>query len=127
MTSIPSCLQSVAEARQEPPERRLHERFKIALQIELRPEGTDFPIHLQTTDVSCGGCYLEMAFTLEPGRNLDLILWLGGQKLLLKGVVVSSHPQFGNGIEFTGMAEDQRYRLEQFLSWNAAEKKTLRQ
>src|SRR5438270_13310601 len=101
MTSIPSCLQSVAEARQEPPERRLHERFKIALQIELRPEVTDFPIHLQTTDVSCGGCYLELAFTLEPGRNLDLILWLVGQKFQLTGPVVSSNQQFGNGMDFT--------------------------
>lgn len=124
MTSIPNYLHSVEAS---PRERRAYERFKIALQAELRPEGTDFPIRLQTTDVSCGGCYLEMAFTLQRGHRVDLILWLGGQKLLLKGVVVSSHPQFGNGIEFTGITEDQRQRLEQFLLWNSAEKNTLPQ
>ena len=96
-------------------ERRRYTRYKMAVQIELRPEGTGFPIRLQTSDLSCGGCYLEMAFTLEVGRRVEIVMWIGDKKLVAKGMVVSCHPQFGNGIEFTEISNEQRDQLEEFL------------
>jgi len=72
-------------------------------------------MRLETTDVSLGGCYVEMALTLELGTKLDIVLWLGEHKVTTQGVVVTRHPQFGNGIEFLNMPYQHRERLRFFL------------
>jgi c-di-GMP-binding flagellar brake protein YcgR len=102
-----------------PSERRRHRRFCFAMPIELRAEGAAAPIRLQTTDISAGGCYVEMGFTLREGTQLEAVMWLGERKLVVKGVVVSSHPQFGNGVKFTEMTDDQRKALEAYLNCRA--------
>lgn len=98
-----------------PPERRRYRRVRFAMPIELHAEGAAAPIRLQTTDISAGGCYVEMGFTLAEGTRLEAVMWLGDRKLAVKGVVVSSHPQFGNGIEFTEITDEQRKELEGYL------------
>ena len=96
-------------------ERRRYPRTQIAVQIEIRPEGLDVPMRLETSDLSVGGCYVEMALTLDVGTRLDIVLWLDGQKVSTRGVVVTRHPQFGNGIEFVGMFSESFRRLHAFL------------
>ncbi len=96
-------------------ERRRHPRVRASLQIESRPEGTDVPMRLETTDISLGGCYVEMVLTLDVGARLDISLWLGEQKVITKGVVVTRHAQFGNGIEFMGMSPQDQNLLRRFL------------
>lgn len=96
-------------------ERRRHPRTQVAVQIEIRPQGIDIPMRLETSDLSIGGCYVEMAMTLDVGTRLDIILWLQGQKICTRGVVVTRHPQFGNGIEFAGMFSQDEQRLREFL------------
>lgn len=98
-----------------PPDRREHLRFQLAVQIELRPDGSNVPIRLQTSDLSMGGCYVEMALTLDVGTKLDIVLWLDQQKVSLRGVVVTRHPQFGNGIEFAGIGPENERLLYCFL------------
>ncbi len=98
-----------------PAERRKYTRVQAAVQIELRPAGTDVPMRLETADVSLGGCYVEMAMTLEIGTKLDIVLWLDQQKVSTKGVVVTRHPQFGNGIQFERMSSENEAELLHFL------------
>jgi len=40
---------------------------------------------------------------------------LGHEKLAVDGVVVSCHPQFGNGIEFSGLSQASQLKLQRFL------------
>lgn len=96
-------------------ERRRYPRTHTAIQIEIRPAGSDVPTRLETSDLSLGGCYVEMALTLEVGTRLDIVLWLDGEKLNTRGVIVTRHPQFGNGIEFVGMFSESYERLRSFL------------
>jgi hypothetical protein len=58
-----------------------------------------------------------MAVTLAVGTALDIVLWLGPEKTVLSGRVVTSHPQFGNGIEFTLFSGDSQHRLQDFLEF----------
>ncbi len=60
-------------------ERRGYPRVRASIQIESRLEGTDVPMRLETTDISLGGCYVEMVLTLDVGTRLDISLWLGEQ------------------------------------------------
>jgi PilZ domain len=85
------------------------------VQAELTVQGDSVPTRLETSDVSAGGRYLQMAFTLDIGTPLNIILWLGHKKLSLEGRVVTRHPQFGNGIEFTGLSPASQERMQQFL------------
>jgi len=96
-------------------ERRHFPRLQIAVQIELRAKGDPVPIRSNTADISVGGCYMEMAVTLDPGTAVDIILWLDNEKLPLEGRVVTRHPHFGNGIEFIDLTPESEARLRTFL------------
>jgi hypothetical protein len=94
---------------------RQYPRFKVALPIELRPEGGNAPLRAQTGDICLGGCYVEMMFTQEISTQLEIKLWIGDTKISARGVVVSSHPSFGNGIKFTYVASESRDLLSLYL------------
>lgn len=96
-------------------ERRRSPRVAVALQVEFRIEDTDVPLRSQTTDISMGGCYVEMPLTLEIGSKVDMLFWLVDQKVNAKGVVVTCHPQFGNGIQFTSMSFEGLSKLRHYL------------
>jgi hypothetical protein len=83
--------------------------------MEIRIEESQEPIRVETADVSISGCYVEMAMTLDVEKALNLVLWLGHKKVSIGGRVVTRHPQFGNGIEFTGALTDFREQLRCFL------------
>ena len=81
-------------------DRRSHPRFTVKVQLELRQEGDDIPIRTETADLSHGGCYVQLSLTLALGTNLRGRLWLDGAAVQFQGRVVTTHPQFGNGIIF---------------------------
>ena len=65
-------------------------------------------MRLETTNLSLGGCYIQLIMALPLGARVQVTLWLGGFPVLIQGRVVTRHPQFGNGImfvEFEGQAE----------------------
>lgn len=90
------------------PDRRLHTRYTVEVQIELREDGNDVPMRLVTTDLSRGGCYVQTMIQFALGVRLQVTLWLDGYPIIIRGLVVTRHPQFGNGImflEFEGQAQ----------------------
>jgi len=97
-------------------ERRKYPRLKIGVPVEFKAEGADCMTRAQTSDISCGGCYIEMNFTLPVGTKLDFILWLNNEKLATKAAVATHHPYFGNGIQFVDMSVGDLNRLNRFLS-----------
>jgi len=96
-------------------ERRRFPRVKVGIPIEFKPESAAAASHAETADLSLLGCYVEMTFTLPVGTKLDLILWVEDERLATKGVVVTHHPQFGNGIEFLDMSQEDQAKLAHFL------------
>lgn len=94
---------------------RQHPRFKAVLPVELRPLGQPVPLRAQTEDISLGGIYVEMILTQKVSTELDITLWIGATKIRAKGVVVSIHPAFGNGIKFTQLADADKNGLKRFL------------
>jgi PilZ domain-containing protein len=104
---IPPDAQPSVRALPEP-DRRLYPRYTVQVQIEIRPDGNDVPLRLVTTDLSRGGCYVQMLMQLSLGIRLQTTLWLDGYPIVIRGLVVTRHPQFGNGImfvEFEGQGE----------------------
>jgi hypothetical protein len=98
-----------------PQERRRYPRTKAGIPIEFKPEGASVASHAETADLSLIGCYVEMSFTLAVGSKLDVVLWVEDERLATKAVVVTHHPQFGNGIEFLDMIQEDQAKLAHFL------------
>jgi c-di-GMP-binding flagellar brake protein YcgR len=96
-------------------ERRKYPRIKTAVPLEFKTEGAAVASRTETSDLSLSGCYIEMSFTLAVATKLDLILWVEDEPLATKGIVVTHHPQFGNGIEFMEMSKDDQAKLNNFL------------
>ena len=94
---------------------RRYPRFKASIPIELRQTGVNVPVRAQTGDIGLGGCYVEMTSTHQVSKEVEVILWVGQEKVVAHGVVVSNHPAFGNGIKFTQVSEQDRARLQKLV------------
>ena len=97
------------------PDRRQHPRYTAQVQIELRPEGSNVPMRLETTDLSRGGCYIQLMMSLALGVRVQATLWLGGYPIVIQGRVVTRHPQFGNGIMFLEFEGEGDQLLNRYL------------
>jgi len=94
---------------------RKHPRFRAALPVELRQPGVNMPVRAQTGDICLGGCYVEMPSTQKVSKEVEVVFWVGQEKVRTRGVVVSNHPAFGNGIKFTDVSDEDRVRLQKLV------------
>jgi c-di-GMP-binding flagellar brake protein YcgR len=90
-------------------------RVKVTVPAETRHPLENFPRRGQTANVSEGGCYIEMIQTLEPPMGVEVVLWLGNEKIRARAEVVSRHAHLGNGIRFVRLPEADKEKLRAFL------------
>jgi hypothetical protein len=96
-------------------DRRANPRLKCTNSAEVYPAGAVAPIRTRTSDLSLGGCFLEMPNPLPKGTQIRIALWVKEFKLWTNGEVVTSTPGFGIGVKFTDITEPDRNQLKQFL------------
>jgi c-di-GMP-binding flagellar brake protein YcgR len=99
-----------------PKERRRHLRTKAAVEVEILLEKQTTPLRAKTSDLSLGGCYLDMMFTFEVGTKLKLVLWTDDVKLTIDCVVVTRDLQVGNGIKFMSMTAEDTVKLQRIIA-----------
>ena len=78
-------------------------------------EQDDPPIRCQLTDLSMGGCYLEIASPFPASSRVMLSMRAAGVEVRAQGVVRVMHPDKGMGVEFTQHTEEHRAAVEKFL------------
>jgi hypothetical protein len=81
-------------------DRRLHPRYTVQVQIELRLEGNDVPMRLATTDLSRAGLLPRADDAPLRRHSPSSTLWLDGHPIVIQGRVITCHPQYGNGMMF---------------------------
>ncbi len=96
-------------------ERRAYPRVKARVPIELIVESSEAPIRGATSDLSLGGCYVEMLFPLKSGTVVEVRLRVGDHTVIALGIVKTSDPQVGNGIQFLRMLPEDREELLRFI------------
>lgn len=84
-------------------DRRQSARVKCSISVELHSPGQPV-IWGKASDLSQGGCFVEMPIPLKPESKFEIALWLGGTKLRLQGVVASASPGFGIGVRFSNVS-----------------------
>ena len=98
------------------PERRRYPRHTVQVPIEFQLEESEIVISTETTDLSRNGCYIQLATPLPLARLIRATLRLDGVRIQLAGRVVTRHPQFGNGIMFLDMLEQDAQALSAYLA-----------
>jgi c-di-GMP-binding flagellar brake protein YcgR len=79
-------------------------------------EQDDPPIRCQLTDLSLGGCYLEMASPFPASSRITLSMRAAGVEVRVQGVVRVMHPDKGMGVQFTQTTPENRAAVEKFLA-----------
>lgn len=80
--------------------RRAQTRYACRLGAEVYRTGTSVPNHCCLTDLSSGGCYLEVPLPFPLGSSVEIVVRTHEMKLRLRGTVLASHPGYGMGIAF---------------------------
>ena len=78
-------------------------------------EQDDPPIRGQLTDLSLGGCYLEIPSPFPVSSCVTLSMRAAGVEVRAQGVVRVMHPDKGMGVEFTQATLEHRTAVEKFL------------
>jgi hypothetical protein len=100
-------------------ERRKYPRFSCFISALVRVQGSQLPSCAQVTDISQGGCYLQVAQPLKIGTRVSIELLMKLANLRGEGVICSSHPGRGMGIKFVEMSNEYRDQVKQFVKWFA--------
>jgi c-di-GMP-binding flagellar brake protein YcgR len=79
-------------------------------------EKDDPPVRCQLTDLSLGGCYLDITSPFPVSTRVTMSMRAAEVELRTEGVVRVMHPDKGMGVEFTQTTPEHRALLEKFLS-----------
>ena len=112
--------EAVARLRSEPDNRRGQTRYACRLGAEVFQAGSSVRNYCHLSDLSPGGCYLEMPLVFEQGSAVEITVRTHEMKLRLSGEVKASHPGYGMGISFQLNTKEERHGVQQLIDFVAA-------
>lgn len=117
-------LQTVSETdtknEHDPNNRRTQTRYNCRISAEVYRLGTPVPNHCCLTDLSSGGCYLEVSLPFPTGSAVEILVRTYELKLRLKGTVQASHPGFGMGVAFELKTKEEQLSVKKLTDFVAA-------
>ena len=99
--------------------RRTQTRYACRLSAEVYRPGLSIPHRCCLTDLSSGGCFLEVALPFPPGSTLDIVVRTYEMRLRLKGTVLISHPGYGMGVVFESDTREEQDKLKKLTDFVA--------
>lgn len=105
-------------------DRREETRYACRLGAEVYRTGIGVPHHCSLTDLSPGGCYLEMSLPFTAKTPIEITVRTHHLKLRLRGTTQTSHPGYGMGVAFELKTKDQCVEVQKLLDFVAAIAKT---
>jgi CheY-like chemotaxis protein len=100
--------------------RRAQKRYACRLGAEVYRTGTSVPNHCCLTDLSAGGCYLEVPLPFPSGSSVEILVRTYEMKLRLRGQVLASHPGYGMGVGFELKTKEERENVKKLTDFVAA-------
>lgn len=112
--------EAVARLRSERDNRRGEIRYACRLGAEVYERGSSVRNYCHLSDLSPGGCYLEMAIVFPVGTEIEITVRTHDMKLRVSGEVKASHPSYGMGILFKLNTKEERAGVQQLIDFVAA-------
>jgi DNA-binding NarL/FixJ family response regulator len=98
-----------------PADRRIQSRHSCHLGAEIFRAGSSVPHRCSLTDISVGGCYIEMPSPFEVGEKVEMTVRTQAFKFQSRGVVQTVNPGFGMGVAFLAQSEQQREQVQHLI------------
>ena len=96
--------------------RRVERRFPCKLGAELYRLGSTVPNRCTLSDISEGGCYVEMPSPLTGQNGVEIVVRTNEMKLKIQGQVLAVHPGFGMGVRFVFEDDAEREEVLRLLA-----------
>jgi len=112
--------ESVARNQPDADNRRTQARYACRLGAEVYRTGVAVPHYCCLTDLSSGGCYLEVNLPFAAGSSVEIVVRARDMKLRLRGAVQTSHPGYGMGIAFEAKTKEEQASVKQLTDFVAA-------
>jgi c-di-GMP-binding flagellar brake protein YcgR len=96
--------------------RRGERRFACKLGAEVYRLGSNVPNRCILSDISEGGCYVEMPTPFSGRSGVEILVRTADTKLRITGQVLAAHPGFGMGVRFMFRDSDEREEILRLLA-----------
>jgi c-di-GMP-binding flagellar brake protein YcgR len=96
--------------------RRTERRLPCKVGAEIYRLGADVPNRVNLSDISEGGCYVEMPSPLSGRSGVEILVRTASTKLRIKGQVIATHPGFGMGVRFMFRDSAEREEILRLLA-----------
>jgi c-di-GMP-binding flagellar brake protein YcgR len=106
-------------------DRRNLSRHACCLGAEVYRAHSNVATRCTLIDISPGGCYIETTETFDSGTALEIVVRTEDLRLRIHGKVLSMHPGFGMGVEFTLRTDEHRKQVQQLIACAQPEPKLL--
>jgi len=100
--------------------RRTQTRYSCRLGAEVYHTGSSVPNHCCLTDLSSGGCYLEVPLPFPSGSSVEILVRTHDMKLRLRGSVQAAHPGYGMGVAFEVKTKEELENVKKLTDFVAA-------
>jgi CheY-like chemotaxis protein len=112
--------EAVEQQLNDPSNRRGQVRYTCHIGAEVFQKGSSVRNYCHLSDLSPGGCYLEMPLAFPAGSAVEIIVRTHDIKLQLSGNVKASHPGYGMGVSFRLNTKSEREGVQQLIDFVAA-------
>jgi CheY-like chemotaxis protein len=96
--------------------RRGEQRFACKLGAEVYRLGSGVPNRCTLSDISEGGCYVEMPSPLTGQSGVEILVRTADTKFRIRGQVLATHPGFGMGVRFMFRDSAEREEILRLLA-----------
>src|ERR1700690_1959495 len=94
---------------------RVEPRLACKLGAEIYGVSGGVPNFCTLSDISGGGCYVEMPTPLSGESSVEILVRTARTKMRIRGQVITTHPGFGMGVRFVFRNSAAREELLQLL------------
>jgi c-di-GMP-binding flagellar brake protein YcgR len=96
--------------------RRSEARVACKIGAEVYRLGTSVPNRCTLSDISEGGCYVEMPSPLGGQSGIEIMVRTSEMKFKIRGQVLTTHPGFGMGVRFMFRDSAEREEILRLLA-----------
>jgi hypothetical protein len=100
--------------------RRQQARFACEIAVEIRLSGVAIPMWVTASDLSEGGCRVQVPQAMPAGTEVSIALWIDGERVWMRGLVTHSIYGCGTGIRITKADRIAQERISEVISKNDA-------
>jgi hypothetical protein len=97
-------------------DRRRSPRYPIIADAEVTEIATDTKLSAKTSDLSAGGCFLDMLNPSPEGTEIVVRISRADSTFAARGKVVFVFPNMGMGVMFTNVPDSQQEILKKWLA-----------